>query len=244
MRMPVPSTSTGGDFESDVGTSDRGGDGERTSLRNSRSHTEDPYEERDERDDECIAALKKREEVRTEISNNLHAILKADNQHDANAKDPHDLDDESGSPEVEDSPRREGSGSPETDVDFRQSFSDGTDIEWVLRTGDAVFMVEANGIESVPGKISGDLIDQNEETVIGSKAVTNKKSKEEIFNSPTSVSTEYTKETIKHEGQSEEGEESRKNNQRRKNRRNIGLAASATAVAIAAIWIVERLDMA
>jgi hypothetical protein len=146
-----------------------------------------------------------------------------------------------------DSPRREGSESPETDVDFRQSSSDGTDIEWGFRSktvglkaSDALSMVEANGSESVTGEIT-DLSDQNEETVIGSKTVTKKELKEEIFNTPISDSTRYTKEISKREG---EIEESREKNQRRKHRRNIGLAASATAVAVAAIWMMERLDMA
>jgi len=248
MRLPIPSTSTGADFESDVATSGSDGDRERTSLRISRGSTEQPYEEHTERDDDRIAALKKGEEVWTEIAKNLLAALKADDQQDANTKDPHELKDDSESPEVEDSPRREGSESPETDVDFRQSSSDGTDIEWVFRSkivgleaSDTLFMVEANGVESVTGEISGDLSDQNEETVIGSKTVTKKALKEEFFNTPISVSTEYTKETSKHEGESEE---SRKKNQQRKHRRNIGLAASATAVALAAIWMMERLDMA
>lgn len=246
MRMPVPSTSTGKVFESDVTTSDRHRDGKHTSHGISRSHTEHPYVQHDERDDEHIAAFRKRKKAWAEIAKNLHAALKADDQHDANLKDAHDLKDESESPEVEDSPRREGSESPETDVDFRQSSSDGTDFEWVLRTenvclkaSDTVFMVEENGIESVTGAISGDLIAQNEETVIGSKAVTKKEPKKAI-----PVPMDYAKEISKHQGESEEGEESREKNQRRKNRRNIGLAASATAAAIAAIWVVERLDMA
>ena len=248
MRLPIPSTSTGADFESDVASFDNGGDGERTSLRISECRTEQSYEEHNERDDERIAALKKEEEIWTEIAKNLLAALKTDDQQDANTKDPHELKDESESPEVEDSPRQEGSESPETDVDFRQSSSDGTDIEWVmeskivgLKASDVLFMVEANGIESVTGKISGDLSDQNEETVIGSKTVTKKESKEEICNTPISVSTEYKKETFKHQGESEEN---RKKNQPRNHRRNIGLAASATAVALAAIWMVERLEMA
>jgi hypothetical protein len=250
MRLPLPSTSTGPDFESDVTTSDRGEDGERTSLKISRGRTEQPYKKHNERDDERIAALEKGEEVWTEIAKNLLAALKADDQQDANTKDPHELKDESESPGVEDSPRREGSESPETDVDFRQSSSDGTDIEWVfrgkmpdLKASDTLFMVEANGIEIVTDEI-GDLNDQNEETVIGSEAVTKKELGEENFNTPIPVSVEYVKETFKHQGEGEEGEESRKNNQRKKNRRNIGLAASATAVAVAAIWMMERLDMA
>jgi hypothetical protein len=247
MRLPIPSTSTGSDFESNVATSDRDGAGERTLLRISQGRTEQPYEKRNERDDERIAALKREDEVWTEIAKNLQAALKADDQQDASTKDPHELKDESESPEVEDSPRREGSESPETDVDFRQSSSDGTDIEWVFRSkisglkaSDALSMIEANGIESVTGEI-GDMSDQNEETGIGSKTITKKESKEENFNTPISVSTENAKETFKHEGESEE---SRKNNQRRRHRRNIGLAASATAVALAAIWMMERLDIA
>jgi hypothetical protein len=251
MRLPIPSTSTGAEFESDVASLDRGGDGERTSHRISRGRTEKPYEKHNERDDDRIAALKKGEEVWTEIAKNLLAALKADDLQDANIKDPHDLKDEPESPEIEDSPRREGSESPETDVDFRQSSSDGTDIEWVwrskivgLKASDAVFMVEANGVESATGEISGDLSDQNEETLIGSEAVTKKELGEENFNTSIPVSVEYAKDTIKHQGESEEGEERRKDNQRRRNRRNIGLAASATAVAVAAIWMMERLDMA
>jgi hypothetical protein len=250
MRLPIPSTSTGSDFGSDVAPSDRGGDGDRTSLRISRGRTEQPYEKHNEGDDGRIAALKKGEEVWTEIAKNLIAAVKADNQQDKNSKDLHEVNDESESPEVEGSPRREGSGSPETDVDFRESSSDVTDIEWVwrskivgLKASDAVFMVEANGVESATGEISGDLSDQNEETLIGSEAVTKKELGEENFNTSIPVSVEYAKDTIKHQGESEEGEERTKDNQRRRNRRNIGLAASATAVAVAAIWMMERLDM-
>jgi hypothetical protein len=68
MRLPIPSTSIGADVESDVASLDRGGDGERTSLRISRDRTEQPYEKHNEREDERIAALKKGEEVWTEIA--------------------------------------------------------------------------------------------------------------------------------------------------------------------------------
>jgi hypothetical protein len=101
MRLPIPSTSTGSDFESDVATSDRDGDRERTSLRISRGRTEPPYEKHNERDNERIAALKEGEEVWTEIAKNLLAALKVDDQQDEYTKDPHKLKDESESPEVE-----------------------------------------------------------------------------------------------------------------------------------------------
>ncbi len=115
------------------------------------------------------------------------------------------LNNESESPDVEDSLRREGSESPETDVDFRHSSSEGTDIDRVLRTesvglkaSDKAFIVEAKRVENVPGEIRDELIVQNEETVIGSKAVTREEPEKAILDTPILVFMEYAKEISKH----------------------------------------------
>ncbi|KAN0104117.1 hypothetical protein V8E51_009862 [Hyaloscypha variabilis] len=120
----------------------------------------------------------------------------------------------------DDSPQREGSESPHTDPDFVQSSPDGTDAEWFLASEmvglsirDSLSVAESVGNKSVSGECDGVVVPEvaaNGSDVDG---------KVENINSQ---------------------QQSHDQVQQRKERRNIGLAASAIAVVVAAIWMLER----
>jgi hypothetical protein len=223
MRMPIPSTST---LESER---DLGG------------------VSASEGDDGWIAARKNRESVWAEIKKNLSAALELDDDDEA-AKDTGEVAGGSGGleeegPDVADSPRREGSESPETDPDFMQS-SSGTNGEWVLTSGmvglkvsDSLFMVESKGggAKSVSGEV-GKAGESPPNGSISASHETNKDDTEMI----EVEKDDDTGETVKDAGEdNEDSEDSADRNQRRKDRRNVGLAASAIAVMLAAIWMME-----
>jgi hypothetical protein len=118
--------------------------------------------------------------------------------------------------------------------------SESADTEWILggdmaglKVSDSLFMVESKGVKSVSGDFSGE----------DGEALDTRKAVKKLVGSEKSFSKRV--EVVEDVG--EESKDSDMNsdiNQRRRDRRNMGLAASATAVMLAAIWMMERMDMA
>jgi hypothetical protein len=200
-----------------------------------------------EDDDEWTAARKKREKVWAAIKRNLSAALEFedDDGHtskdtDGSAEDPGSADKENTSPG--DSPRREGSESPETDPDFVLTSSDGTDADLVLTSGkvglmvsDLLSVVESHGAKSMRGEVGGVQGEEHEAPENGNADAIHEATKAhggtEAYRANNGV---VTGEPVKEKR--EDGADCR---QQRMDRRNVGLAASATALLIVTIWMME-----
>jgi hypothetical protein len=231
---------SGLEVENEVATSDRGDKWQWKSDANSAGKDEQHEGEQTDHDEEHKAGRREGRGFWAGTTKNLKAASETGDGGDTVAKDQDDTGDELDRPAVGDSPRRAGSESPETDPDFTQSSSESADTEWIfgsgmagLKVSDSLVLVESKGVKSVSGDFSG----EDGEALDTTKAVKKLAGSEESFRKRVEVVEDV-------------GDESKDNdtnndiNQRRRDGRNVGLAASATAVMLAAIWMMERMDMA
>jgi hypothetical protein len=257
LQMPIPSTVSEVEHESEARTTyhererdAKGGAGEdnRSKTKNhdggfatkmngcTTSHTHPKV------GGEPTSACQKIERHCAEITSGLTTSLDADDENQPTTKDTLEAENgrdspDSGDFDSNDSPPNEGSGSAHTDPDFVHSSSDSAG-EWVLGSGvaelsisDSLFMVESKRAKSLSGEDgrAGEGVakesEEVEEPTGHGKAIGDgiKIPKDDGVLSGTLE---------------DEGEESQKNDeraQRRKDTRNVSLAASATAIVLAAI---------
>jgi hypothetical protein len=185
-----------------------------------------------------------------EITSGVTIFLDADDENQPTTKDTLGAENGRHSPAsgdfgFNDSPPNEGSGSAHTDPDFVHSSSDSAG-EWVLGSGvaelsvsDSLFMVESKRAKSL----------SSDDSRAGEGVAKKREEVEEPAGHVKAIRDriEVPKDDEVVSGTLEDGgEESQKNDegasggQRRKDRRNVSLAASATAVMLAAIWLMER----
>jgi hypothetical protein len=199
---------------------------------------------------EPTSARQRTERHCAEITSDLTTSSDIDDENQPTTKDTLEAENGRDTPDsgdfgFNDPPPKDGSGSAHTDPDFVHSSSDSAS-EWVLGSGmaglsvsDSLFMVESKRAKSL----------STEDGRAGEGVAKESEDVEEPAGHGKAIG-----DGIKVPGDDEvvtgtledEGEESQKNDeiasrgQRRKDRRNVSLAASATAVMLAAIWLMER----
>ncbi|KAE9363395.1 hypothetical protein N431DRAFT_357817 [Stipitochalara longipes BDJ] len=209
-------------------------------------------------DVELLSPRQKRERRWAEIRRILTAPLDEDeDEDDAIAKDNIEIKSKTDSLDSADnvncevdSPQREGSESPQTDPDFVRSSSDSIDVERILgsrmvglKVSDSFFIVGSKGTNSMSGEVDvedkeavGGIIDDADAVGVEKHHEYESGEKYEVTTNDEDV---YGKsEDLEEVSQGQRYNTDR--DQKRKDRRNIGLAASATAVMVAAIWMLER----
>jgi len=192
-------------------------------------------------------ATAERKEVRAEIIRNITASPEAENN-GTTTPDTLGTDNESDSAyeenfELSSSPKGDGSDSPHTDPDFMSSSSDGTDVELILRSGmvglkvsDFLISVEGEGAKSVRGVLHR----HDGEGVEECKGRDEKIDKIAVVGEIANCDMEDEDENRNFEAKESLGVEKSEKDKRRRELKNVSLAASATAVLFAAIWIMER----
>jgi hypothetical protein len=265
LEMPIPSTASEVERESEAKTTNyeeerdaKGGAGKdnRSKTKNhdegfatkmnggttSRTHPKISGEQ--------TSARQKTEKHCAEITSGLTTFLDADDKNQPTTKDTLGAENGRHSPgsgdfDFNDSPPNEGSGSAHTDPDFVHSSSDSAG-EWVLGSGvaelsvsDSLFMVEskrAKSLSSDDSRAGEGVAKEREEVEEPAGHVTAIRDRIKVPKDDEVVSG-----TLEDRGEeSQKNDEGASRGQWRKDRRNVSLAASATAVMLAAIWLMER----
>ncbi|PMD46972.1 hypothetical protein L207DRAFT_575776 [Hyaloscypha variabilis F] len=214
--------------------------------------TQEGIRSRSNSDVEPLSPRQKLEQRWSEIKRVLTASPD-DDEVDDDPTPKHNLDTESASESPEnrefrpdDSPQREGSESPHTDPDFVQSSSDGTYAEWFLASEtvglsirDSLSVAESVGNKSVSGGCDGEVEGAGGNTNESEHIVEAENPRQNQHCEMPEVAANDADVDGKVENTNSQ-QHSHDQVQQRKERRNIGLAASATAVVVAAIWMLER----
>jgi hypothetical protein len=257
LRMPIPETSLKPSIENEEMPSDHGAVTENQASGKA-GGSEFSGDEKAIHLPKHTPAHMRTERVRAEITRNLNASLEAEVE--PTKSDGAGAETESTTPEREesdhpsDSPNDEGSGSPHTDPDFLASSSDGTDIEWILRGGmvglkvsDSLLSVGSQTGESVRGDIhenNGEEVKKGIEEFDGlAERIENHAGEDDKLSAAEEVIDSKVKDkrmTWVTEELEDNIEKSIEDAARRRDLRNVGLAASATGVILAAIWMIER----
>jgi hypothetical protein len=251
LKMPAPNTCYDAENNNEKNIADKGNEAEKVCGKDSEVDDNSGDENTVSYVDHTAARVRGKM-VWAEIMKSLTSSLEAEDESTTQTK----VENQVTTPEIEesdpsDSPNT-GSESPHTDPDFMASSSDCTDVEWILSSGmvglkvsDSLLLVESRMGEGVTGNISGSYgeeMEKEDKICDGSE--------EENENNTEEKDMSFTPEEVadmndKHgswdiERPGENSEDGTERDNRRRDLRNVSLAASATGVLLAALWMIER----